>query len=256
MNKDILIEKFQRYFRDPVTNKEILERGDKGVICKNLRRAISMLTGSRIDTSSTEFDEELENAVVEFQKENRHRVADGRVGPGTRALITRLLLAQSDASIFLRLMDPRGQGIVSVFLSYARADTVTVNKIDQWLRDQGVRVIRDQSWFFAGLSIPDNIRYAIAQSDKVICMYSANSKDRDWPQLERQIAEQVEQRMHDSILIYVKLDSTELPQHDPNRVAISAKGRRLEDVGYDLLRSISGKDLPTRRYEYDPDELL
>lgn len=249
MNKDILIEKFQRYFSDPVMNKEVLEKGDNGVACNNLRRAISMLARSKLDTSSDEFDNELEHAVKEFQRENRHRVVDGRVGPGTRALITRLLLARFDASIFLRLSDPRGQGIVSVFISYAWADTDTVNKIDQWLRDNGVRVIRDKTWFFAGMSIPDNIRYAIAHSDRIICMYSVHSKDRDWPRLERQIAEQVEQRIGAPILIYVNLDGTKLPQHDPNRISIIAKGRRLEDVGYDLLHAISGKELPVRRYE-------
>jgi hypothetical protein len=256
MSEDIIVQKFERYFKNPIAEKEILEKGNTGVACRNLRRAISMLTSLRINTSIDVFDEELENAIMEFQKENKHRVIDGKVGLSTRKLITKLLLARFDSTIFYRLTDPRGSGIFSVFISYASADAEIVDKIDQWLRDHGVVVIRDKSWFYAGTSIPENIQYAIIHSDKVICIYSKNSKERDWPKVERDIAEQVEQRLQSTILVYVNLDGSDLPQHDSDRIAISAKGRRLKDVGFEILHAVSGKELPQREYTYDPEEIL
>ena len=53
-------------------------------------------------------------------------------------------------------------------------------------------------------------------------MFSKNSRDRDWPQLDRSLAEQFEARLKNSVLIYVRLDDTSLPAYDLNRIAIAA----------------------------------
>ena len=53
-------------------------------------------------------------------------------------------------------------------------------------------------------------------SDKVIAVYSENSKSRDWPTFEHQIAEQVEKQLDVSMLIYLRLDGAPLEAHDPH----------------------------------------
>jgi hypothetical protein len=100
-----------------------------------------------------------------------------------------------------------------------------VNKIDQWLRDHGLRVIRDRQFFVAGATIQDNIVRAVASSDKILAVLSANSRNRDWPSLERELAERVEVRLGAPVLIYLCLDSTPLPAHDLTRLAIMTKDK-------------------------------
>jgi hypothetical protein len=62
----------------------------------------------------------------------------------------------------------------------------------QWLRDHGIRVVRNCQFFVAGATIEGNIVRAVAHSDKILAIPSRTSRDRDWPRFERQLAEQVE----------------------------------------------------------------
>jgi hypothetical protein len=130
--------------------------------------------------------------------------------------------------------------------------------LDQWLRDKGIRVIRDESSFQAGTTIPDSIRRAVAEADKVVVIFSGHSRNRDWPSpsVERAIAEEVESRIGVPILIYVCLDDTPLPKHDDKRIAIKAKKQPLKIVGGKILHALTGSGLPLKRYEYDENQPL
>jgi TIR domain len=128
--------------------------------------------------------------------------------------------------------------------------------LDQWLRDKGIRVIRDESSFQAGTTIPDSIRRAVAEADKVVVIFSGHSRNRDWPRLERAIAEEVEARIGVPILIYVCLDDSPLPKHDDKRIAIKAKKQPLKVVGEKILHALMGSGLPLKRYEYDENQPL
>jgi hypothetical protein len=250
---DILIKRFERYFRHPDWNHDVLSKGDHATACVNLRTALNMLdVHVEVSVSDAElFDETLEAAVRRFQHDFRHRVADGQVGFGTRHLIVSNLLGRFDASIFLRFRRPEGYQAPSVFLSYAWHDSSKVDKLEQWLRDNGVRVIRDQTFFEAGSSIPENIRRGIAEADKVIAVFSANSQNRNWPLLERTITEEVERQLGKSMLIYVCLDDTLLPSHDPTRLAIRASTIPLKNVGAQILHALTGTGLEPVKHEYD-----
>ena len=255
---DLLVARFERYFRHPHQSHEVLNTGDCAIACVNLRRALDML-GIPVESDPSDaqlFDKNLEAAVKCFQRTFHHRVSDGRVGPGTRQLIVSSLLTRYSPSIFLRLERPEADQIPSVFLSYAWLDTAKVNKLDQWLRDKGIRVIRDESSFQAGTSIPENIRRAVAEADKVLAIFSANSRDRDWPRLERAIAEDIEHRIGTAVLIYVCLDKTPLPAHDPTRLAIAANIPPLKEVGAKILHALTGDGLQPKRYEYNENEPL
>jgi hypothetical protein len=143
-----------------------------------------------------------------------------------------------------------------VFLSYASGDAARVNKLDQWLRDNGVRVIRDTADFIVGTTIPENIRRSVAQADKVVVVFSVNSRDRDWLGFERAVAEEIERRIDKPILIYLCLDDTKLMTHDPLRLAITTAGRSLREIGSDILHALKGTKLEPTRYEYDEKEPL
>ncbi len=200
------------------------------------------------------FDSTLEAAVKRFQDEFRHRVSDGAVGPGTRRLIVSNLLGRFSANIFLRF--DRSKLTPSLFLSYAGQDAPKVDKLDQWLRDRGVRVIRDTVDFVAGTTIPDNIHCSIALADKVVAVLSLNSRDRDWPRFERAVAEDVERRIGTPVLIYLYLDDEPLPAHDPSRLAIRAAGRTLRQIGEEILHALKGTGLEPTHYEYDENQPL
>lgn len=119
-----------------------------------------------------------------------------------------------------------------------------------------MQVIRDDRSFVAGSTIQDNIAEAIAQSDRTLAILSKDSRDRDWPHLERVLAEEVEQKTGTPLLIYLCLDETELPKHDSNRLAIRAKGKPLKEVGAEVLHAVAGVPLAPRNHECREDEPL
>ncbi|MEV4513588.1 TIR domain-containing protein [Dactylosporangium sp. NPDC049525] len=254
---DLLIRRFEHYFRHPDSGHDVLRPGDQAVACRNVRTVLEWFgVGSGASSSGDVYDDELSAAVRAFQTDRQHRIADGLVGPGTRELLTSEVLHRFQPSIFQRLIRPERRRLPSAFLSYARADQPKVDKLNQWLQDHGVQVIRDMEFFVAGTTIQENIADALSAADKIIAVYSANSKDRDWPRLERSLAEQVETRLGSAVLIYLRLDDTPLPAYDPHRLAVEAEGRTLKEIGAQLLHAVAGTALSSPRYEYDEDKPL
>jgi len=257
---DILIQRFEHYFRHPDWGHDVLRPGDRAIACRNIRAALSWLDPASDDLTSNDdtdfYDESLKMAVKKFQSTYQHRVADGLVGPGTRRLLVSEILHRSGPSIFQRLFRPEQRQLPCVFLSYAQADADRVDKLDQWLRDHGVQVIRDRDYFVAGVSIQENITQAVSVADKIVAVLSHNSRDRDWPLLERAIAEQVESRIGASMLIYLRLDDTSLPAHDSTRLAIPAKGLTLKEIGERILHAVAGTRLTAPYHAYDENEPL
>ena len=255
---DPLLTRYQQYFRHPDDGHDVLEVGDRAIACANLRRALDMLGmefGSASDDNNL-YDETLRQAVRTFQTKYSHRVADGRVGPGTRELLVSELFHKFSPSIFARFRRPETWSRPSVFISYASVDRERVDKLDQWLRDHGMRVIRDCQFFVAGSTIQENIVRALAHSDKILAVLSHNSRDRDWPRLERELAEQVELKLGAPVLIYLRLDDSALPAHDPTRLAIIAKDKSLKQVGDEILQAVAGVPIPQWQYDYDENQPL
>jgi TIR domain len=257
--EDLVIRRFEHYFRHPDTDHDLLRPGDRAIACGNARSALSWLQiddGWPPESDDRLFDEPLRAAVREFQVKYHHRVADGLIGPGTRSRLTSEILHVMGPSVFQRLHRPEQRNRPSVFLSYAWSDSGRVDKLDQWLRDHGVHVIRDKGAFKAGESVQENIARAISIADKIVAILSRDSRNRDWPNLERALAEQLESRIGASVLIYLLLDNTTLPAHDSTRVAISASGVPLKEVGERLLHAVVGTSLALPTYSYDENEPL
>ena len=201
------------------------------------------------------YDEPLKEPV-ELSKPNSVIGLPMACGPGTRALLVSELFRRFSPTIFARFRRPEAWSRPSVFISYASADRERVNKIDQWLRDHGLRVLRDCQFFVAGSTIQENIVRALAHSDKILAVLSHSSRDRDWPRLERELAEQVERKLGESVLIYLRLDDVALPAHDPTRLAIVAQGKTLKQIGDEILHAVAGVSIPQWQYAYEENEPL
>ncbi|MFZ2404552.1 MAG: TIR domain-containing protein [Methylobacter sp.] len=253
---DPLVNRFQQYFRHPDDDHDVLAVGDRAVACANVRRALDML-GIEFPRGTADelvYDETLRDAVRTFQSKYRHRVTDGFTGPGTRERLVSELSHQFSPSIFARLRRPETWSRRSVFISYSSVDRERVNKIDQWLRDKGLRVVRDCQFFVAGTTIQENIVRALAHSDKILAILSNSSRDRDWPRFERELAQQVETKLGTPVLIYLCLDDAALPAHDSTRLAIHSKGKTLKQVGEEILHAVAGVPIPQWQYAYDENE--
>ncbi|MEM9723579.1 MAG: toll/interleukin-1 receptor domain-containing protein [Bacteroidota bacterium] len=154
------------------------------------------------------------------------------------------------------LILPHIPELAKVFISYSWQDSETVNKIDQWLRDRNITVIRDNRDFQPGKQLDKLIKDSISKVDKVVVVYSKKSKNRDWVVFERDSAKQLEGKKGEGFIIYLILDDTPLPVDDPKRLAISATGRKLKDIGEDLFFGITGKRKNKVVFKYDENEIL
>jgi hypothetical protein len=253
MSEKLLLVRFDRYFAHADTARSVLQPGDRTVACANVRRALCILGYLEPTFEASEdadvLDEKLWSAVRKFQQACGHTRVDGLVGPITRRLITSKLLESEGPIVFKRLQRP--DPVPRVFISYAWKDSLKVNKLDQWLRDNGVRVVRDQTDFAAGETIDDGIREAISICDKVFAIYSKNSKGREWPNLETFIAGELESVLNEKLLVYVRVDNTSLPERAASRIHIDAIEQPLREVGQKLLQTVSGRPGSPIRYEYD-----
>ena len=86
----------------------------------------------------------------------------------------------------------------------------------------------------------------IKDSGKVVCIYSKNSANRPYPELERRIATAIERQNEDvnhsrRRLIYFCIDNTPLPTEALSRLAIRAYRQNVEDACGELWRSITEK---------------
>lgn len=250
LKNPMLIKRFEPYFKHPDPNRHVLDRDDRAVACKNAKTVLALLGFARAFGDDPQlYDRELSEAVKLFQKKTRHRNIDGVIGPGTRSQLVSKLIEQFGASKFNEL-DPSDR-IPIVFLSYAWADTPQVDKLDQWLSDHRIHVIRDVRFFKAGSNIEDNIWESVLLVDKVIAVYSRQSKTRDWPTFERQIAEKVEELIRTKVLVYLCLDSTRLNAYDPHRIAIKTRGKTLQQIGLEIQKSLHGPEPEPAQFAYD-----
>ena len=245
------IEKIEKYFHDPHIGT--IKIGHESQVCENIRKALREL-GYSIQTGVI-YDEELRNKVYQFQTDYKHANIDGLFGPGTRNLLAEVFYQKvgNDFSIIFGRQQPQP---ARIFISYAWKDIEKANKIDQWLRDKGILVDRDSRSFIPGKLLSEEIANTIKKADKVLVLYSINSKDRDWTIFEREIARHLEAISKKNLLIYLQLDETPLPKYDPNRIAVKTKDRKLKDIGEDLLRGILSIESKPQKYKYDENKEL
>lgn len=132
----------------------------------------------------------------------------------------------------------------SVFISYAWANDDVVQAIDQWLRLKGIDTKLDKRDFFAGARIRDEVMRVMQTCEVILIFLSEQSKDKPWPQFEREFASDLEmaakqEGKESPRIIYVVIDDTTLPNiSEKNRIAIMAKGKRFELVCEEIYHGI------------------
>ncbi|MEM9830588.1 MAG: TIR domain-containing protein, partial [Bacteroidota bacterium] len=138
-------------------------------------------------------------------------------------------------------MEPKTR---SVFISYAHQDQEIALVLDQWLRDQGVKTYLDSTNFQIGGDLYDEMSKFIGIADKILIIYSNNSKDRPFTRLERRMAQNRENEsgQHNNLSIYLVVDDAELPPEQKHRLAIMAQGKRTKDVFNEILRGVLEED--------------
>ena len=164
---ETLTRRFGPYFRHPDPDHDVLVVGDRAIACKNVRQALTWVgTERHVSGEPNLYDERLLEAVRRFQQAMGHRSIDGRVGPGTRALLVQQLLQSGGVGRFAELDGSDVKPVPTVFISYAWLDSDRVDKLDQWLQDHGILVLRDSSSFVGGQDIKEAIRTSALKSDK------------------------------------------------------------------------------------------
>ena len=134
-----------------------------------------------------------------------------------------------------------------VFISYTWADELSVLAIDQWLRNHGARVLLDRRDFIPSKDIEAEIVRCISEAGKVVCVFSRNSANRPYPELERRIAAALEREESNRgavghrRLIYFCIDDTPLPKEALPRLAIKAADMDFESACEELWRGILEK---------------
>lgn len=98
------IAKYGRFFRDLAAKDDILRPPADCIGCENLRMALRTL-GYEAGFGS-EFDSRLQDAVLRFQRDQRHQSQDGVCGAGTRNLLVQTLLERGTLQIFDRMVEP------------------------------------------------------------------------------------------------------------------------------------------------------
>lgn len=130
-----------------------------------------------------------------------------------------------------------------VFISYNIRDENTALAIDQWLREHGVDSKIDQRDFCPGEDLYECMVREVHSADKVLFIYSRNSKDRHYTQLERRITQQREAELNISgnnrkLLLFLCLDDSPLPPELSHRLAILVKDKSFPDICEEILDSI------------------
>lgn len=126
--------------------------------------------------------------------------------------------------------------MVTVFISYSHKDKQSADAIDQWLRNKGVRVLYDDRDFIPAKYIETEIVRCIEQAGKVVCIYSKNSSNRPYVELERRIATSIKDKK--DRLVYFCIDNTELPSEAKPRLAIYAYGMSFNEACEKLWQSL------------------
>jgi hypothetical protein len=108
MQEDLEIAKRGRFFRDPYIGDEVLRLGVSSIACTNIRDALRQLGYTiNFDTNQgQDYDNALAQQILQFQIDHQHSSQDGLFGPGTRHLLTKVLLERRGPRAFGHMRDP------------------------------------------------------------------------------------------------------------------------------------------------------
>ncbi len=185
---------FERYFRDPKVGEGVLTTGSSGAACKNIRLALRFLDFHEGIEFVESYDAALAREVLRFQEAYKHSSRDGQFGPGTRRLLTRVLLDKFGKGVFRRMSDPELRESGQVFISYARADSSPVRNMVELIRGWGFNVWYDDS-ISGSEHFNASIQRAIEDCYLLLVCLSEASVMSDWVVKEVMFANQLKKNI-------------------------------------------------------------
>lgn len=199
----------ERYFLEPGI-QGVLKPGVSGTACCNIRSALSALGYQREWRNADAYDGELEAVVRRFQETNGHPNVDGYVGPGTRKLLVKKLLAiDFDFTELLPTFE------YDVALSFAGEDRSLAEALADILKAEHIRVFYDRYeqadlW---GKDLIEHLEDVYGRKARFCVMFVSQAYARKvWPTHERRVAQ--ERALQDTTAEYilpVRLDDTKVP---------------------------------------------
>lgn len=195
------VELYEHFFRDPKVGEGLLQPPRAGIAIRNIRDALRFLN---VPVAGGDlYDDELKTAVLRFQTEYKHDKQDGLVGPGTRKLLTKEVIAKGEWFFKRGRISPE----YAIFLSYSRKDEGTVADIVKAIRSRGIPVFRDKEAILGGASWPDVLYRSIRKCQVFLCMLSPYSAASINVIIEVALARHADR----PIIVPVLLQAVELP---------------------------------------------
>jgi hypothetical protein len=185
-----LLFDLERYFVDRGLGDRIIGPGDEGVAVENIRIALAHLINRQLRRGGAVFNQELSDAIREFQIRNGHSSRDGLFGPGTRALLTRTLFERECRSFSL-LRDPEMRHKGHAFISYGSADRASANDVAGIVRQLGFSVWWDQE-IAGGERWNDEISRQLSAAFLIILINSMNAASSKWVKREISVADNLD----------------------------------------------------------------
>ena len=199
----------ERFFQEPGISG-MLKPGVSGIACCNIRTALSALGFQREWRSADSYDSELEAIVRRFQEAKGHPNVDGYVGPRTRKLIVRELLAiHFDFADLLETFE------YDVALSFAGEDRAYADALAGILKAGHIRVFYDayepaDLW---GRNLIEQLEDVYGRKARFCVMFASQAyAQKAWPRHERRAAqERALQEKGDDYILPIRLDDTKIP---------------------------------------------
>lgn len=168
----------ERFFRDPT--HDVLGPGCAGIACANLRQALARLGfGGDAPDFSDRYDDSLAQAVFTLQTRFGHSSRDGLCGPGTRALLARVMNTDAHRTAFRRWPDPERRNEGHAFVSYAHDDMARVKPFIALMEEWGYRIWFDGN-LTAGSRWSDALEQQVTSAWLVIVFVSHVSVQSQW----------------------------------------------------------------------------
>lgn len=149
---------------------EVFKIGSQGPGCYNVRRALE-ICGFPLPLTD-QYDSQASSLIRQLQEREGHANVDGLTGPGTRALLVKILMRKGGIRVFSHFDYTGGELFPRVFVSYAREDRRVVEEVVKALKSQGVTVWVDYEDLDPGEKWDQAIAHAIPTSRYFLAMLS------------------------------------------------------------------------------------
>jgi hypothetical protein len=189
----------------------VLKPGMSGIVCCNIRTALSSLGLWHEWRNADLYDEELQSAVRKFQFKYNHPNLNGYVGPGTRRLLVLNLIAiEFDFTKLLAIFN------YDVALSFSGADHKAPEHLAEMLRRNEIRVFCDsfEQANLWGKPFIEHLKDVCNRRARFCVIFVSNVyTEKAWSTHESRLAQEMAFRdIAEEYIVLVRLDDSTIPE--------------------------------------------